>query len=214
MAVPPSDVSGEVDTEAELSALAACFDKLTWALPLNDITPKLIAKRVMTIPDKQEIATMSSDKQKVTYFLEKCIQKPLSCGDRKNFDHLMDIMRQNRKAAFLVEELEKELAPPPAEPITNMKLIRIIVVPQLTAHWEIVATALKFTPSDIDTIAQSHNGDQRNCCIELLEQWIDSNSDKGLRPSTWPVLLKAITGVGLTGEADMIKKSLEKENVI
>ena len=114
MAVPPSDVPGEVDTEAELSALAACFDKLTWALPLNDITPKLIAKRVMTIPDKQEIATMSSDKQKVTYFLEKCIQKPLSCGDRKNFDHLMDIMRQNRKAAFLVEELEKELAPPPA----------------------------------------------------------------------------------------------------
>ena len=95
-----------------------------------------------------------------------------------------------------------------------MRLIHIIVVPQLTAHWEIVATALKFTPSDIDTITQSHNGDQKNCCIELLEQWIDSDSDKGLRPSTWPVLLKAITGVGLTGEADMIKKSLEKENVI
>ena len=118
MALLPG-VSDELETQAELKALAACFDKLTWALPLNDLTPKLIAKRVMSISVKQEIAAEPSDKKKVSYFLEKCIQKPLSVGDRKNFDLLLDIMRQNRKAAFLVEELEKELAPPAPPPASK-----------------------------------------------------------------------------------------------
>jgi len=88
--------------------------------------------------------------------------------------------------------------------------MRKIVIPQLTVHWEKVATALQFNRSEIDTIAQNCNGDQKECCVEMLEDWI--NTDKGLKPSTWPVFLEAITSAGLAGEADMIKKSLEKEN--
>ena len=115
MAQPPVDNPSE-QTKARLEALMACYEKLTWALPLNDIAPKLIAKRVMTIPDKQEIATKASDREKVAYFLDKCIVKHLKLGDKKNFDILMEVMKQNRKAAFLVAELEKELeAAVPAE---------------------------------------------------------------------------------------------------
>jgi len=120
MAVPPS-VADEVDTQAELKALAECFDKLTWALPLDDITPKLISKRVLSFSVKQEIAAESSDRKKVAYFLEHCIQKPLSIGDRTNFDHLMEIMKENKKAAFLVDELEKQLAPPEPPPASEMQ---------------------------------------------------------------------------------------------
>jgi len=119
MALPTSVVSDELETQAELNALEACFDKLTLALPLDDLTPKLIAKRVMSFSVKQEIAAQPSDRKKVMYFLENCIQKPLSIGDRKNFDLLLDIMRQNRKATFLVEELEKELAPPAPPPASK-----------------------------------------------------------------------------------------------
>jgi len=120
MAQPPVDDPSE-QTKAQLVALMACYEKLTWALPLNDISPKLIAKRVMTFSDKQEIATKASDKDKVAYFLEKCIVKDLKVGEKKNFDILMEIMKQNRKAAFLVEELEKELeaaAQSPPSPTT------------------------------------------------------------------------------------------------
>jgi len=88
--------------------------------------------------------------------------------------------------------------------------MRKIVVPQLTVHWQKVAAALKFTRSEIDTIACNHNGDQKECCVGMLENWI--NTDKGLKPNTWPVFLAAITNAGLAGEADVIKKSLEKEN--
>jgi len=95
------------------------------------------------------------------------------------------------------------------EPIEHMRFMRIIVVPLLTIHWKTVAAALHFTPSEIETIAHN-NMDQKKCCVEMLEEWI--NTDKGLRPSTWPVFLKAITSAGLASEADAIKKSLEKEN--
>jgi len=98
------------------------------------------------------------------------------------------------------------------EPIENMRLIRMIVVPQLTPHWEKVATALQFTPTDIDTVKQEFNGDPKTCCVKMLEAWI--SSDKGVKPSTWPVFLKTVTEAGLTGEADVIKEGLEKQNAI
>ena len=95
-------------TCAELTALQNCYNKLTLALPLDDIVPKLISQRVITISDKQAIMAHPTDSQRIEHFLE-ILRKPLSVGDTKNFETFFKILKQNMKGGFLAGELEKEL---------------------------------------------------------------------------------------------------------
>lgn len=92
----------------ELTALSNCYNKLTLALPLSDIVPKLISQRVITISDKQKIMAYPSDAQKVGHFLD-ILSEQLSIGDTKNFEIFLKLLKQNIKGGFLAAELEKEL---------------------------------------------------------------------------------------------------------
>ena len=95
-------------TCAELTALQNCYNKLTLALPLDDIVPKLISQRVITISDKQAIMAHPTDSLRIEHFLE-VLEKPLSVGDTKKFDIFLKVLKQNMKGGFLAGELEKEL---------------------------------------------------------------------------------------------------------
>lgn len=98
----------EEGTCPELLALEKCYNKLTMALPLDDIVPKLISQRVITISDKQQIMAHSTDSQKVEHFLD-ILSKQLSVGNTKEFDIFLKVLKQNMKGGFLAGELEKEL---------------------------------------------------------------------------------------------------------
>ena len=98
----------EEGTCPELTALENCYDKLTLALPLDDIVPKLISQRVISISDKQQIMAHPTDSQKIEHFLE-ILSKPLSVGSTKEFDIFLKVLKQNMKGGFLAGELEKEL---------------------------------------------------------------------------------------------------------
>ena len=93
----------------ELLALKKCYNKLTLALPLDDIVPKLISQRVITIADKQEIMAQPSDAKKIQYFLDNTLIRQLSVGNTKEFDIFFNVLKQNMKGGFLAGELEKEL---------------------------------------------------------------------------------------------------------
>ena len=92
----------------EFTALQNCYNKLILALPLDDIVPKLISQRVISISDKQQIMAHPTDSQKIEHFLE-ILRKPLSVGDTKEFDIFLKVLKQNMKGGFLAGELEKEL---------------------------------------------------------------------------------------------------------
>jgi len=103
----------------ELTAVRNCYNKLTSALPLDDMMPRLISQRVITIDDKQLIMAEPSDRKKIEYFLDNILIKQLTVGDTDNFNIFLKVLKQNAKGGFLAEELEKELvkarAPPELE---------------------------------------------------------------------------------------------------
>ena len=92
----------------EFAALENCYSKLTVALPLDDIIPKLISQRVITISEKQQIMAHPTDSQRVEHFLDM-LSKQLSVGNTKDFDIFLKVLKQNMKGGFLAAELEKEL---------------------------------------------------------------------------------------------------------
>lgn len=98
----------EEGTCPELLALENCYSKLTMALPLDDIAPKLISQRVISISDKQEIMAHPTDSQRIGHFLD-ILSKQLTIGNTKEFNIFLKILKQNMKGGFLAGELEKEL---------------------------------------------------------------------------------------------------------
>lgn len=92
----------------ELIALEKCYSKLTLALPLDDIMPKLISLRVITISEKQQIMSHPTDSQKIEHFLD-VLSKQLSIGSTKDFDIFLKVLKQSIKGGFLAGELDKEL---------------------------------------------------------------------------------------------------------
>ena len=72
-----------------------------------------------------------------------------------------------------------------------MKMIRKLVIPKISSHWESVASSLELDKNHIALVKEKCRGDQKKCCVEMIENWI--SSDKGLSPKTWPVLLQALS---------------------
>ena len=100
---------GSEETCPEFTALRKCYSSLTVALPLDDMMPQLITQRVVDMTDKERIMSRPSDSDKVGYFLDKVLMKPLNVGDTKMFKIFLSILRQCRKGTSLAAELEKQL---------------------------------------------------------------------------------------------------------
>lgn len=77
------------------------------------------------------------------------------------------------------------------EPITNMRFIHKLVVPKVSSCWESLAQRLQLEVSHVRMVSESNGGDNKKCCVNMIEDWI--SSDKGVEPKTWPVLLQAIS---------------------
>ena len=91
-----------------------------------------------------------------------------------------------------------------------MKLIRKLVIPKILSHWESLADSLQLEASYIAEVKKRCGGDQKKCCIDMIESWI--SSDRGVDPKTWPVLLQAIarTSPELASVANNTKEELIK----
>ena len=72
-----------------------------------------------------------------------------------------------------------------------------------------MASSLRLDKNHIALVKEKCRGDQKKCCVEMIENWI--SSDKGLSPKTWPVLLQAIsrTSPELVAVASDIKEALK-----
>ncbi|KAI8481926.1 hypothetical protein Bbelb_403710 [Branchiostoma belcheri] len=71
----------------------------------------------------------------------------------------------------------------------------------VSVHWKDLAHLLDFTRSDIDTIHyKPANRDAKECCMDMLEQWLTRKGDA----ATLQVLLQALTEAGLQDTVDQL----------
>ena len=92
-----------------------------------------------------------------------------------------------------------------------MKLMRKLVIPKVSAQWESLADSLQLEAPHIAEVKKRCGGDQKKCCVDMIEDWI--SSDGGVNPKTWPVLLQAIarTSPELATVANDIKEALIRQ---
>ena len=95
----------------ELDALVTFYEKICKTLPIDEILPKLVTERVITIHDKSKIdATAKTEFERVQYLLHHYIAGPLLMGDPSFFNTLLDFMSTISKCGFLVTEIQQHLS--------------------------------------------------------------------------------------------------------
>ena len=108
----------EKQYSAEYNALTAINQDLCNALPINDLLPKMISKRVISFQDKDEIRSERTDRDKVDLFISKLTGELMS-GENERFYKFINVMKGSPKCNFLVERMEgwishyKSGTPPP-----------------------------------------------------------------------------------------------------
>ena len=75
-------------------------------------------------------------------------------------------------------------------PITDMRLLYKIVIPKISAHWDVVLANLEYDLAFKQELDRRYRGNPRECCTALLEDWISSN--RGISPKTFTKLLEVL----------------------
>ena len=100
-----ASTEGEEQYSAEYNALTTMTNDLCTALPINDLLPKMISKRVITIDDKNEIRSERTDRDKVDLFISK-LSKEVGSRENERFYNFIKVMKESPKCNFLVKRME------------------------------------------------------------------------------------------------------------
>ena len=71
-----------------------------------------------------------------------------------------------------------------------MKLLYKLVIPKISAHWDVVLANLEYDLAFKLELDRKYRGNPRECCTALLEDWI--SSDRGISPKTFTKLLAVL----------------------
>jgi len=74
-----------------------------------------------------------------------------------------------------------------------MKLLYELVIPKISAHWDVVLANLEYDLAFKQELDRKYRGDPRQCCTDLLEDWI--TSDRGISPKTYTKLLEVLCSI-------------------
>ena len=86
-----------------------------------------------------------------------------------------------------------------------MKNLVTIVLPRIAAEWNTVAYYMDFEIAEIKTIREKCREDPEKCCTELLERWLQMESDR-----SWATLLTVFKQVrNLTAVTEQIENDLQ-----
>ena len=75
-------------------------------------------------------------------------------------------------------------------PITSMRILHKIIIPKISAHWDVVLANLEYDLAFKQELDRKYRGNPRECCTALLEDWISSN--RGISPKTFTKLLEVL----------------------
>ena len=80
-------------------------ESLSNSLPIDDLLPKMISKRVIDLSEKAEIRSGTTDPDKIDIFLSK-LTGPMASGENRRFYSFIQVMKDSPKCQFLVERME------------------------------------------------------------------------------------------------------------
>ena len=100
-----SGTEEENQYSAEYNALITMTEDLCKALPIDDLLPKMISKRVINFQDKNDIRSERTDRDKVDLFISK-LSKEVGSGENERFYKFINAMKQSTKCDFLVKRME------------------------------------------------------------------------------------------------------------
>ena len=87
------------------------YSELTKVLPMiiNNLVTKLYSTGLLSGDHKSRIESLSTDKEKTEYFLDKVIKPGLEIKYTKQFDEMLRVMRSSDDCAiiYLVDEIQK-----------------------------------------------------------------------------------------------------------
>ncbi len=78
----------------------------------------------------------------------------------------------------------------------------------MNAKWDDAGDLLELTPARLQGIDRHHRGDVRQCCRDVLIDWIKNGSPR--YPPTWDGLIKLLINLELSSIADTLKLALKK----
>ena len=90
---------------AEYKALEEMTEDLCNALPIGDLLPKMISKRVITFQEKGDIRAGGTTRDQVDVFLSKLTREMVTRENRR-FYAFIEVMKESPKCDFLVERME------------------------------------------------------------------------------------------------------------
>ena len=91
---------------AEYNALIKMTEDLCNALPIDDLLPKMISKRVIDFQEKTDIRAERTDRKKVELFISK-LTGEMDAGENKRFYKFIEAMKESPKCDFLVKRMER-----------------------------------------------------------------------------------------------------------
>ena len=91
---------------AEYNALIEITEDLYNALPIDDLLPKMISKRVIDFNEKAEIRSGSTDRDKVDIFISK-LTGQMASGENERFYKFIEVMKESPKCNFLVKKMDR-----------------------------------------------------------------------------------------------------------
>ena len=91
---------------AEYNALIEMTEDLYNALPIGDLLPKMISKRVIDFNEKAEIRSGSTDRDKVDIFISK-LTGQMASGENERFYKFIEVMKESPKCNFLVKRMDR-----------------------------------------------------------------------------------------------------------
>ena len=87
------------------------------------------------------------------------------------------------------------------------------VIPRISAEWQTVAAYLEYSIATTKLIKKTNRGLPRDCCTELLEDWI--TTDNGVKPKTWEKFVEVLSEISsLAMVTKQIKQCLYQEGVL
>ena len=97
------------DAESAKRVFTEFYAKLTETLPINDLVTELYANKLLTDYHKAQVHSLTTEKEKAQYFLDKVIKPGLNIGYTEQFNKMMSVLESSDDPVvkFLMKQIQE-----------------------------------------------------------------------------------------------------------
>ena len=94
----------------ELEVLSIFYENICNTLPVDELLPMFVSKRVIEVKDKTKISAYGKTEfERSQYLLDYYIARPLSTEDNSAFNKFLNVVSTSSKCGFLITEMKHQL---------------------------------------------------------------------------------------------------------